>query len=251
MLLAKGFPADIEEITSRAIDDPTPGPLGWRVTVGQFDTVEGANAQRDALAAAGFTLLRVVYTGEDGNLTTGPWVVQVLEIDPRRFRGELGPMLASGIVPENRPLSSIAAGAGAIAAINGGYFVIGAADGTPGDLAGISMIDGDLISEAVRHRTSLIMPKSGGRFADVDALTTQISVAADDGNRREVDGLNRKPGLIRGCGGTGDTPTDAPRHDFTCTDSGELILFRPIFGALTEFKRRRASNVGLVHPSRC
>ena len=233
-LLADGFEPRIERISERALDDPTPGPLGWRVTIGRFDTVEGANAERDRLAAAGYTFLRVVYTGEDGGTTTGPWVVHVLELDPKHFEGHVGPVLASGIVPENRPLSTIAAELGALAAINGGYFVIGAGDGTPGDLAGISMIDGSLVSEAVRHRTSLILPRSSGRHADITALTTEIFATADDGARRAVDGLNRKPGLIRGCGGIGDTPTDEPKHDFTCTDTGELILFRPVFGATTE-----------------
>jgi len=233
-LLADGFDPHIERISERAFDDPTPGPLGWRVTIGAFDTVEAANTERDALAAAGYRLLRVVYTGEDGGETTGPWVVHVLELDPKRFQGDVGPVLASGIVPENRPVSSIALETGALAAINGGYFVIGAADGTPGDLAGISMIDGSLVSEAVRHRTSLILPRPGGEHADIDDLTTEISATGDDGARRVVDGLNRKPGLIRGCGGIGDTPTDAPKHDFTCTDPGELILFRPVFGSTTE-----------------
>ncbi|HEV2770233.1 MAG TPA: hypothetical protein VGV40_08640 [Solirubrobacteraceae bacterium] len=55
---------------------------------------------------------------------------------------------------------------------------------------------------------------------------------AADGATREVDGLNRKPGLIRGCGGTGgDLPTEQPKHDFTCTDPGELIHFTATFGA--------------------
>jgi hypothetical protein len=52
---------------------------------------------------------------------------------------------------------------------------------------------------------------------------------------RSVDGLNRKPGLIRGCGGVGgDVPTENPKHDFTCTDSSELIQFTPAFGQTTE-----------------
>jgi hypothetical protein len=92
----------------------------------------------------------------------------------------------------------------------------------------------ELVSEAVGHRTSLILPRLSGRHADIDALTTAVSAIADDGARRTVDGLNRTPGLIRGCGGSGDTPTDAPKHDFTCTDAGELILFRPVFGSTTE-----------------
>jgi Phosphodiester glycosidase len=50
-----------------------------------------------------------------------------------------------------------------------------------------------------------------------------------------VDGLNRKPGLIRGCGGDGgDAPTEEPKHDFTCTDESELILFTPDLGKRTE-----------------
>jgi len=40
--------------------------------------------------------------------------------------------------------------------------------------------------------------------------------------------------LIRSCGGVGgDQPTEAPKHDFTCTDEGELIHFAPIFGQIT------------------
>jgi hypothetical protein len=48
-----------------------------------------------------------------------------------------------------------------------------------------------------------------------------------------LDGLNRVPGLIRNCGGRGDTPTDSPMHDFTCTDPDELIAFDNSYGAAT------------------
>src|SRR5215510_2017297 len=56
-LRADGHDPHIEVIAHRAFDDPQPGPLGWRVTVGQFDTMNEANALRDALAAKGYTLL--------------------------------------------------------------------------------------------------------------------------------------------------------------------------------------------------
>ena len=50
-----------------------------------------------------------------------------------------------------------------------------------------------------------------------------------------MDGLNREPGLIRACGGEGgDEPTELPKHDFTCTDPSELILFTPVFGTTTQ-----------------
>jgi hypothetical protein len=223
------------EVSQRAPDDPQDGPLGYLVRVGSFGTQAEADALRAELAAKGYTGLRTVYTGEDGGDTTGPWVVHVLRIDPDSYDGKLEPELATGIVPGRERLTSISSRTHSLAAVNGGYFVIGETDGTPGDLAGISMLGGDLVSEAVDGRTDLVLPKGDGAGADVAAISDSLSAASSDGARREVDGLNRKPGLIRACGGDGgDVPTELPKHDFTCTDPDELILFTPTFGQYTE-----------------
>ena len=231
-LRADGHDPSVLRISERADDDPARGPLGWLVRVGSFATEPEAVALRDRLVAEGYAGPRVVYTGEDGGRTTGPWVVHVLEVEPSRLRGALDAALATDVVPERELLSSLASRSGAVASLNGGYFVIGAADGTPGDLAGVSMLDGALVSESVGDRTSLILSERGAQVAPVE---TKASVRASDGTRREIDGLNRKPGLIRGCGGTGgDLPTEEPKHDFTCTDASELILFTDAFGASTE-----------------
>lgn len=234
-LVAQGYQPRVEPILQRAADDPDIGPLGYLVRVGNFTTEADATDLQKQLTAAGYAGLRVVNTGEDGGKTTGPWVVNVLEIDPAQFQGELAPALATGIVPGNEPLTQLALRTKALAAVNGGYFVIGASDGTPGDLAGISIIGGKLVSEAVNGRTSLILPSSSGKNARVAALSSEVTATADSGATRSVDGLNRKPGLIRGCGGVGgDVPTENPKHDFTCTDSSELIQFTPAFGQTTE-----------------
>ncbi|HEX2741258.1 MAG TPA: phosphodiester glycosidase family protein, partial [Rubrobacter sp.] len=151
------------------------------------------------------------------------------------YNGTITPELATEIVPGRETLTSISDRTDSLAAINGGYFVIGDNDGTPGDLAGISVIDGTLVSEAVDGRTSLILPPGSGEGADIAAISDTITATSSDGATREVDGLNRKPGLIRGCGGDGgDSPTEQPKHDFTCADSSELILFTPDFGTSTE-----------------
>jgi hypothetical protein len=92
------------------------------------------------------------------------------------------------------------------------------------------MRNGQLISEAVNDRTSLILD---GKNARIDSVATYLTIKVSDGATRELDGLNRKPGFIRGCGGVGDT-FDYPKHDFTCTDLGELIQFTPAFGMTTE-----------------
>src|SRR5918992_3050951 len=234
-LEADGYDPVIVEVTERAPDDPQTGPLGYLVRTGSFTTQAEADALHAELTAKGYTGLRTVYTGEDGGETSGPWVVHVLEIDPDLYHGTVAPELATEIVPGRETLTSISDRTDSLAAINGGSFVIGESDGTPGDLAGISVIDGVLVSEAVDGRTSLILPPGSGEGADIAALSDAITATSSDGASREVDGLNREPGLIRGCGGDGgDQPTEQPKHDFTCTDASELILFTPDFGTNTE-----------------
>jgi hypothetical protein len=234
-LRSDGYEPRIEEVSERAPDDPESGPLGYLVRTGSFDTQAGADALRAELADRGYTGLRTVYTGEDGNETTGPWVVHVLEIAPDLYNGTLAPELATQIVPGRETLTAISARTDSLAAINGGYFVIEERDGTPGDLAGTSVLDGELVSEAVDGRTDLILPRGSGEGADVAAISDSLSATASDGATREVDGRNREPGLIRGCGGDGgDQPTERPKHDFTCTDGSELIQFTSIFGTATE-----------------
>ena len=56
--------------------------------------------------------------------TTRPWVVHVLEDDPSRFLGRLAYDLTSEIVSGKAPRTTSALRAGAIAAVNGGYFVV-------------------------------------------------------------------------------------------------------------------------------
>ncbi len=234
-LKAQGYNSRVEPILQRVPDDPDSGPLGYLVRVGAFSTEALATDLRNQLTTDGYSGLRVVNTGEDGRKTTGPWVVNVLEIDPALFNLTLAPALGTGVIPSNELLTDISSRTHALAAINGGYFVIGANDGTPGDLAGISIINGKLLSEAVNGRTSLILPSSTGKDARIAALSSAVTVTAENGATREVDGLNRKPGLIRGCGGVGgDLPTENPKHDFTCTDSSELIQFTSEFGQTTE-----------------
>lgn len=236
---AFGYRVSVRRIARRAPDDPTPGPLGFLVRGASFATEAEATTLRGWLIVDGFARSRVIYTGEDGRPTSGPWVIHVLEVDPALYAGRVDVELASQIVPGRELLTALARRTGAAASINGGYFVIGDADGTPGDLAGISVVDGALVSEAVNGRTSLLLSGTeGGAMspsARVAALTTRLSVLAGDGAARELDGLNRRPGLIRACGGSGgDVPTEAPKHDFTCTDAGELIRFTPAFGDLAD-----------------
>ncbi len=233
-LIAAGHPPRVRRAGPRAADDPRRGPVGYSVRTGSFRRQAPADALTARLAKRRFPAAQTLYTGEDGGRTTGPWVVRVLTVDPRRFTGRVVAALGTGVVPGRERVSALARRMGALAAVNGGYFVVGPADGTEGDLAGVSVIDGRLVSEAVRDRTALVLPAGDGTGASIGTVATRNAVVAADGARRELDGLNRRPGLIRACGGVGgDRPTERPLHDITCRDRSELIRFEPVFGSRT------------------
>jgi hypothetical protein len=231
-LAADGFDARAEEVITPAMADFGGGTLGWRVRVGSFDSEAAAVAERTRLQAAGYAG-SATYTGWDGEPGVhGPWRVDVLTIDPRKFTGRLvgsyGPDL------ENRERTSeLAAAEAATAAVNAGFFVLDPRAGAPGDPAGVGVYDGSLLSEPVDGRPSLVI---GGdaRRTDVVRLSWNAGVITQDGTRLTLDGINRVPGLIRNCGGTGgDVPTMLPLHDFTCTDSNELVAFTDAYGGTT------------------
>lgn len=227
--------AQLEEAGFEPRADPAAEPapdgsmLGWMVRTGAFADEADAEALATEVEEAGLPA-GVQNTAEDGGYAEGPWVVNVLAVDPRRYRGELGAALATDVVPGRETTSDIAARLGATAAINGGFFVVNETLGTPGDLAGISVLDGELVSEAVNGRPVLVLPHPSGRRASIERVTTQLRVRARDGAEQPVDGLNRAPGLILSCGGVDDEPFDVPAHDFVCHDADEIIVVTPDFG---------------------
>lgn len=229
-LAAGGFEPRADRAAERAPDGSI---LGWMVRTGAFVDRAEAEAHAAQVTQAGLTA-SVQNTAEDGGYAEGPWVVNVLTIDPRRYRGELSAALATDIVPGKETTSSIAARLDATAAINGGFYVVNETMGTPGDLAGISVLDGELISEAINGRPALVLPHRNGRGASVDRVSTRLRVRAEDGTRRPVDGLNRAPGLIFNCGGVDDEPFDRPAHDYVCRDADEIIVVTPAFGATAD-----------------
>ncbi len=171
---------------------------------------------------------------------TGPYAFHVLEIDPDRFTGQLEPALAQGRIAGKATTSEMADAAGAIAAINAGFFVVGPGgtssrdpdqgdDGLAGDPAGVTVLQGELVSEAVGSREALVF-SAAGRDVRFPRTETRLWLEAG-GESWALDGINRVPGAIRNCGGTGgDSPTESARHDVTCSDPAELIWFSTDWG---------------------
>ena len=228
-LQAAGLDSRVEKVSTPPLADFS-GDLGWRVRVGATATRAEADMIRGRVIAAGFGG-STVYTGWDGEPddvsdSTGPWHVDVLTIDPRRFSGRLeatyGPDLE-----QRETTTQLASLTGARAAVNGGFFVLDPASGAPGDPAGVGVYDGRLVSEPVAGRPALVV-RDDTRGTSIVRLRWHGEVAG-----LTLDGLDRVPGRIRNCGGIGDTPTDLPRHDFTCTDPDELIAFDSAYGSST------------------
>lgn len=228
-LQERGFSSRVEEVSTPPVADFAGGSLGFRVRVGSHPDKAGADAQLAQVRAAGFTA-STVFTGWDGSPTDrGPWVVRVLTVDPAVFRGSLagdfGPDLE-----RRETTSALAAAKGAVAGVNAGFFVLDPAAGAPGDPAGVGVYDGRLLSEAVNGRPAFAFSVDGHARVVRDTWKGTVS---GGGRALVLDGLNRVPGLIRNCGGVGDSPTDRPLHDTTCTDPDELVAFTSDYGAAT------------------
>ena len=230
-LAEAGVPAQAQPVEQPAVADVPAGVIGYRVRlVATYATKAAADAEVTTLRGLGFTA-RSWYAGWDGgNRAAGHWSLQVLTIDPRRFRGELRSTYGPDI-ERRETTSALAAYEHATAAVNAGFFVLDPAAGAEGDPAGAGVYDGRLASEPVGRRPVLVL-RDDARATRITRPVWRGTVRLQ-GGRAVLDGLDRVPGLIRNCGGIGDSPTDHPLHDTTCTDPGELVAFDPQFGART------------------
>ena len=212
-----------------ASEGPDGDELGTMVRTGMFTMQEEAKAVADELEAQDFSA-RVRHTAEDGGDTRGPWVIHVLEIDPAEFEGDLQAVLAGDAVPGRETVSSMAGRTGALAAVNAGFFVWSEDLGTEGDPAGMSAIDGRLVSEGINGRPVLVLQTGDTLSAEVrHSVTTEITVSAT-GDVEQVEGVNREPGYTLNCGNPGDLPITMPAHDLLCRDASEIVLFTSDYG---------------------
>ena len=229
-LAESGYQPEIVELAEAG---PLGEPLGVELVLGRFRDRAQLDQLADRLEQQGISLLPR-FTAEDGRETSGPFEISILTIDLNRYQGRIESALANDQIQGKERTSSIAARKGAVAAVNAGFFAWKPEVGTVGDLAGISVIDGDLVSEATEGRPALVIDNGSGKanVRIVHNLRSRLWLTIAD-QRFQINGVNRKPGVVLNCGNLSAQPVTLPVHDFVCTNPNELILFNRYFGART------------------
>jgi exopolysaccharide biosynthesis protein len=226
-LQAAGYAPRVDALPWPAYTDTPHGIQGYRVRTGSYPTQAAAVTAAAALSQAGFTTATAQWTGYDADQPPDAEQVHVAVIDPSRLHGTVEATHGSAIA-ERTTTSQLAQQAGALVAVNGGFFVTADADGFQGVPSGLAAYHGMLQAMSVGDRAALILSASGQ--ATIGHLVSQVTLHAGPASH-PVDGLNRKPGLVRDCGWPGLQPTSEPRQDFTCTSTDDTVLFTAQFGA--------------------
>jgi uncharacterized protein YigE (DUF2233 family) len=154
--------------------------------------------------------------------------INVLTVDPARVHG----VLSNERIAGRERVSAMARRVRAVAGVNGGFY------SPSGDPVGVLAIDGELLSEPVDGRSALLLSAPAATDPAAAVATARIAPVryrgriTVNGRSREIDGIDRTRGVIPACGGRGgDVPTTRPNALLTCTDSSELVVLSPRYGA--------------------
>jgi len=219
--------------------DPHGQPLGVIVRTGRFNGVEDVEKKGRELQKQGINMA-IRHTSEDGNITSGPFQISLLEIDLNEFTGKMKAALSLGRILGNETTSGISKRNNAIAAVNAGFFAWDTVVGLPGDPAGISIVNGRLLSEGIEGRAALVIRSNDTTNSVLVAhnVKTSIKLSLQD-TVFTVNGFNRALGKVLNCGNKIGSSSELPIHDFVCMNENEIVVFTP------EFDSRGAAGKGL------
>lgn len=197
--------------------------------LGDSDLAETRTAQ---VLAPGVTLTHIVRGTEPApadqiNTTTrGPWVVNVLTIDPRQADGHLqatyGPDLA-----QVETTTDLVATAHALAGVNASFFTFTASPQFPGDPVGLSIGAGRLLSEpdADPNEADLVVDARTNRVLMGHLTWSGVVRNRDTDATLSLEFVNHPPVVPSGCADLVDQTA--------CTLPGDVVEFTPEWGAST------------------
>ena len=227
-LTADGFTPSATTIDWPHYADDPRGVLGVRVRAGEFATKADATTAAATLTADGFQPL-VEWEGFDPQQPPDAELLHAAIVDSRVFAGRVEAIHGTAVA-SRAIVAAQAQQAGALAAVNGGFFTIdaplAAVAGVP---TGLGVYDGRLESLANGARADLVL--DGRTPARIENLRSSAQLRAGGGVASFL-GINRLPGSNEDCGVPGFAPTDEPRQGTICTGANDMVLFTPEFGAL-------------------
>jgi len=165
--------------------------LRYRICVEAFPDRKTAETQREMLSASFAAAMTIEEYRQDVTNADGPWEIHILEADPNQTRVQVAHAYDAAIGLETT--SGLARRRGAIAAINGGYYLRTGI--LQGDALGVLQVEGALLSEPDRGRAALGILDSAGRTHFLfGRLRFRGELVFENGTRQKLDGLNRRRG---------------------------------------------------------
>lgn len=232
-VVGRGYQAVLLQVDVPASSDlPERRGAAYGCRVGQTDLVAAQDTQR-RLRADGYTS-RLVYSTEFG-ICSGPWRTDVVYVAPGavdRLR-----LLYGRDVSTAQTCAEMTVLGGCVAGMNANEFDVHTSSGFPGYEGvpnGIFQVDGKLLHAATNGVSALVF--GGGTAPYITEVTTTLNLTVG-GTSRTLNGMNRVPGRILGCGVPGalinGVPWETPARAQQCTNPAEIIQFTPEWGAVT------------------
>ena len=211
--------------------DPDGFSLGELVQFGQYDSVIHARNIQKQLAESGIKLA-VLHTSLQAN-QGGVFEVSILKLESQEYQGKVISALGHNRIVNTEKTSKISENNNAVAAVNAGFFVFEQKSGVVGEPAGIAVIDGQLVSEAVNGRPALLI-KNNPRLS-IDVLENVRTTLTMELNQRHylLNGINREAGKIFNCGQQDEQESVKAVHDYLCDNTNEIIVYNHLFGDLS------------------
>ncbi|MFF7216597.1 hypothetical protein ACFZAU_39720 [Streptomyces sp. NPDC008238] len=238
-------------------------PAGAQTSGAQAETtltlaLLDSGTHNDDTSVPGVTRTTYTYTG-----TSGPYKVNVVLIDPDKAPLTLKGTYGSGMAAAQTTTSMLQGVSTNLlrrprVGVNGGFFDIDATDPSAppysGDVAGVVIRNGRLLSEAVRGKGdkpvgSALVLQHGRVY--ITELSTTLTVQPKDGSvaPRQLDGINRFPGRNAHCEGAAEGDEGERYENGVCTDPSEIVSFTPEYGANTPTTAVKALGNDPDHPN--
>ncbi|MEU4392924.1 phosphodiester glycosidase family protein [Kribbella sp. NPDC023855] len=204
-------------------------PSSATLPLGDADLLE---TRTTTTLATGVTLTRIV-RGTDpapadqiNTTTRGPWVVNVLTIDPRKAKGELKATYGPDLAKVEKTTDLVRA-AGAVAGVNASFFTFTASALYPGDPVGLGIFDGKLLSEPLTdpNEANLVIDAKRNKAVMGHLRWTGAVRNPKTGATLPLEFVNHPPVIPAAC-------ATLPEQT-SCTVPGDITLFTPEFAATT------------------